>query len=112
MNSITTHVLDTARGTPAVGLSVQLHLHSAEGWREVGRGATNQDGRVTNLLAGKNLEVGKYRLTFDTAAYLAQFNIPCFFPEIAIVFEVQDTDRHYHVPLLLSPFGYSTYRGT
>ena len=112
MSSITTHVLDTARGTPAVGLSVRLHVHSTEGWQEVGRGVTNQDGRVTNLLAGKHLEAGKYRLTFDTAAYLAQFNISCFFPEVAIVFEVQDADHHYHVPLLLSPFGYSTYRGT
>jgi 5-hydroxyisourate hydrolase len=112
MNSITTHVLDTARGAPAAGLSVTLHVHSAGGWQEAGRGVTNQDGRVSNLVAGKNLEAGRYRLTFDTAAYLARFNASSFFPEISILFEVNDTDQHYHVPLLLSPFGYSTYRGT
>jgi hydroxyisourate hydrolase len=112
MNSITTHVLDTARGTPAVGVPVTLDAHSAEGWQEAGRGVTNQDGRTTNLLAGKNLKAGKYRLTFDTAAYLARLNVSSFFPEVAIVFEVQDASQHYHVPLLLSPFGYSTYRGT
>jgi len=112
MNSITTHVLDTARGTPAVGVAVTLHVHSSAGWQEAGRGVTNQDGRVINLLAEKNLQAGKYRLTFDTAAYLAQFNTPGFFPEVAIVFEVHDATQHYHVPLLLSPFGYSTYRNT
>jgi 5-hydroxyisourate hydrolase len=112
MNSITTHVLDTARGTPAAGVSVTLHVHSAGGWQEAGRGITNQDGRVSNLLAGKNLKAGRYRLTFDTAAYLVRFNVSSFFPEVAILFEVQDANQHYHVPLLLSPFGYSTYRGT
>lgn len=112
MNSITTHVLDTARGTPAVGLSVRLHVHSPEGWQEAGRGVTNQDGRVTSLLLEKNLKSGTYRLTFDTAEYLARFNVSIFFPEVAIVFKVQDANQHYHVPLLLSPFGYSTYRGT
>jgi len=112
MNSISTHVLDTARGAPAVGISVTLHVHSAGSWQEAGRGVTDQDGRVSNLLAGNNLKAGRYRLTFDTAAYLAQFNIESFFPEVAILFEVKDAKRHYHVPLLLSPFGYSTYRGT
>ena len=112
MNSITTHALDTARGTPAAGVPVTLHVHSDAGWQEAGSGVTNQDGRVSNLLAGKNLKAGKYRLTFDTAAYLAQFNVASFFPEVAILFEVQDASQHYHVPLLLSPFGYSTYRGT
>jgi len=112
MNSITTHVLDTARGAAAVGISVTLYVYSAGNWQEAGRGITNQDGRVNNLLAGKNLEAGRYRLTFDTAEYLARFNVSSFFPEIAVLFEVQDTKQHYHVPLLLSPFGYSTYRGT
>lgn len=112
MNSITTHVLDTARGTPAGGVSVTLHFNSPAGWLEAGRGVTNEEGRVSNLLAGKNLEAGKYRLTFDTAKYLARFNVSSFFPEVVILFEVQDINQHYHVPLLLSPFGYSTYRGT
>ena len=112
MNSISTHVLDTARGTPAVGVSVTLEIHSDEGWRKAGTGVTNQDGRVIDLLVGVSLKSGRYRLTFDTRSYLAQFATTPFFPEVAIVFEVQDAKRHYHVPLLLSPFGYSTYRGT
>jgi len=111
MNSITTHVLDMARGIPAVGVPVTLHVHSAEGWQEAGREVTNQDGRVSNLLGERNLKAGRYRLTFETAAYLARSNVSSFFPEIAILFEVQDANQNYHVPLLLSPFGYSTYRG-
>jgi 5-hydroxyisourate hydrolase len=111
MNSISTHILDTARGKPAAGISASLQLHSADGWREVGRGVTNQDGRISDLLSGVALKAGRYRLTFDTAAYIARFTKPAFFPEVAIVFEVHDAAQHYHVPLLLSPFGYSTYRG-
>jgi hydroxyisourate hydrolase len=111
MNSITTHVLDMARGIPAVGLSVTLHVHSANGWQEAGRGVTNEDGRVSNLLGEQNLKAGRYRLIFDTAAYLGRSNAFSFFPEIAVLFEVQDANQHYHIPLLLSPFGYSTYRG-
>ena len=112
MNSISTHVLDIARGTPAVGVSVILEIHSDEGWRKAGTAVTNQDGRVTDLLAGVTLKVGRYRLTFDTRSYLEKFTPTPFFPEVAIVLDVQDAKQHYHVPLLLSPFAYSTYRGT
>lgn len=112
MSSITTHVLDTARGRPASGIPVTLQSHSIAGWQEVGRGVTNQDGRVADFLKGATLKTGRYRLTFDTAAYLAQVIKPSFFPEVSIVFEVDAPSQHYHVPLLLSPFGYSTYRGS
>ena len=108
---ITTHVLDTARGRPAAGIPVALHLHSDGNWRELARGITNQDGRISDLLQESKLQAGKYRLTFDTGGYLAVSGKP-FFPEVEIVFEIHDPAQHYHVPLLLSPYGYSTYRGS
>ena len=77
----------------------------------IGQSATNMDGRITDLLDGP-LDVGWYRITFDTGAYFKERGVPCFFPEVAILFEVKDASQHHHVPLLLSPFGYSTYRGT
>jgi len=108
---ITTHVLDTARGKPAAGVPVLLHLQSDGRWRELGRGITNQDGRITDLLPGSKLQTGRYRLTFETEKYLSASGEP-FFPEVEIVIEVRDPAQHYHVPLLLSPYGYSTYRGS
>lgn len=108
---ITTHVLDTARGKPAAGIPVSLHLQSHGNWQELARGVTNQDGRITDLLRGSKLQTGKYRLIFETHNYLSHSGKP-FFPEVAIVFEVYDPAQHYHVPLLLSPYGYSTYRGS
>ena len=108
---ITTHVLDTALGKPAAGIPVSLHLQLDGTWRELARGLTNQDGRITDLLQDPKLKPGKYRLTFDTAAYLGTTGKP-FFPEVEVVFEIRDPDQHYHVPLLLSPYGYSTYRGS
>jgi 5-hydroxyisourate hydrolase len=108
MSPITTHVLDTARGRPAAGVPVVLDLRAGDGgWVEVGRGTTDDDGRLRTL-TGPAIEAGTYRLTFDTKAYDAAG----FFPEVAIVFEVRDAAQHHHVPLLLSPFGYSTYRGS
>ena len=107
MSGITTHVLDTARGRPAAGVPVRLELRDGEQWREIGRGTTDDDGRLRTL-TGPSIEAGTYRITFDTGAY----NANGFFPEVAIVFEVKDAAQHYHVPLLLSPFGYSTYRGS
>jgi len=107
---ITTHVLDTARGRPATGIPVTLHIQSGGTWKELGRGITNQDGRITDLLRESSLKAGRYRLTFATNKYLAQSGKP-FFPEVEIVFEVHDPSQHYHVPLLLCPYGYSTYRG-
>lgn len=112
MSTITTHVLDTAQGKPAVGVPVLLHVETAGGWLQVGRGMTDQDGRIRDLAAAADVKPGRYRLTFDTAAYLAHFASQAFFPEVAIVFDIHDAGQHYHVPLLLSPFGYSTYRGS
>jgi 5-hydroxyisourate hydrolase / 2-oxo-4-hydroxy-4-carboxy-5-ureidoimidazoline decarboxylase len=110
---ITTHVLDTARGVPAVGMTVILELRHASEWSPVGRGTTDESGRVTSLTTDKELAPGTYRLTFDTGTYHRDQGIGMpFFPEAKITFSVRDPDEHYHVPLLLSPFGYSTYRGT
>ena len=105
MSGITTHVLDTARGRPAAGVPVRLERREGAGWRGIARGTTDDDGRLRTL---PSIEPGRYRLIFDTGAY----NPDGFFPEVAIVFEVNDAAQHYHVPLLLSPFGYSTYRGS
>lgn len=108
---ITSHVLDTALGKPAKGISAVLEFFDGKNWKEIGRGITNDDGRIRDLLPEQNtLKKGIYRLTFDTATYRKE--TPGFYPYIPIVFEIQQTNQHYHVPLLLSPFGYSTYRGS
>ena len=113
MSGITTHVLDTARGRPASGVPVVLEIRSEDGWRELARTATDGDGRVRQfLLAGSPLIGGSYRLTFQTETYFTAHEIEGFYPEVSVVFEVRDAAQHYHVPLLLSPFGYSTYRGS
>ena len=103
---ITTHVLDTAKGKPAQGVPVVLMMLDGD-WKSIARGVTDVDGRLRTLTEGVNLQRGTYRLTFDTAAYGTTF-----FPEVSIIFRVDDPAQHYHVPLLLSPFGYSTYRGS
>ena len=111
---ITTHVLDTARGCPADGIRVVLEqIDANEQWQVVGHGATDGNGRLGTLVA-KTVEPapGIYRLTFDTRAYFAARGIRAFFPHVAVTFEVPDVGSHYHVPLLLSPFGYTTYRGS
>jgi 5-hydroxyisourate hydrolase len=106
---ISTHVLDTARGHPAEGVPVVLE-HDAGDWTEVGRGVTDADGRVRELVSGE-LEDGRYRLTFDTAQYFRTIGEVVFYPEVSVVFNVAGA-THHHVPLLLSPFGYTTYRGS
>ena len=114
MSAITTHVLDTVAGVPAAGLSVVLEgkTHSA-GWQLIGEGLTDADGRVGDLMTpDAMLEPGHYRLTFETGAYFAINDLECFFPQVTVSFVIRDTTRHYHVPLLLSPFSYSTYRGS
>ena len=112
MSGITTHVLDTSLGKPAAGVPALLEKQSGAGaWSEAGRGVTDTDGRIRDLLKSP-LEAGIYRLTFDTAAYFEARNTPAFFPQVIIVFEVRNAGQHHHVPLLLSPFGYSTYRGS
>lgn len=113
MSSITTHVLDTARGLPAAGVPVVLErVHAGEPTEELGRGATDADGRLRTLLDERALEAGTYRLRFDTSTYFESLAIEGFYPEVSVLFEVRDPARHHHVPLLLSPYGYSTYRGS
>jgi 5-hydroxyisourate hydrolase len=108
---ITTHVLDIARGEPAEGITVILELRQASEWTPIGRGTTDAKGRVNTLTDGP-VPPGTYRLTFDIGAFhRAQGLNVAFFPEVQITFVVRDPDEHFHLPLLLSPFGYSTYRG-
>lgn len=110
---ITTHILDTRLGKPAIGVRVTLELLQSAQWRELAHGTTDSDGRVSNFLSSDvRLQPGTYRLTFETAAYFHQQQVPTFYPSISVMFEVADPDMHYHVPLLLSPFGYTTYRGS
>ena len=114
MSAITTHVLDTARGRPAAGVPVTLEARGDGGaWHELGRGFTDADGRLRDLLPQEHkLSKGAYRLTFDTAVYFAAQGLKGFYAEVAVSFVVNETGAHYHVPLLLSPYGYSTYRGS
>ena len=113
MSAITTHVLDTARGRPAAGLPATLEVEAAGGWKLIGKGTTNSDGRISDLVPGETaIEAGVYRLIFDTARYFAGNNVQAFYPQVTVVFKIENPDQHDHVPLLLSPFGYSTYRGS
>lgn len=102
MSTLSTHVLDTARGRPAAGLHITLETRAGE---RLDAGETDADGRVGSL--GGELGPGDYVLRFDTGGYVAGF-----YPEVVVVFTIADPDQHYHVPLLLSPYGYSTYRGS
>jgi len=114
MSGITTHVLDTARGRPAAGVAVRLETRVAGGgWQALGRGVTDEDGRLRDLLPPAHpLVEGSYRLTFDVAPYFAASDVQGFYPEVSVTFDVRDPAAHYHVPLLLSPYGYTTYRGS
>jgi 5-hydroxyisourate hydrolase len=114
MSAITTHVLDTSCGRPAKGVAVVLERR-AEGahWTKLASAATNDDGRCPDLFpSDKALAVGVYRLRFATEAYFLSLGVRAFYPEVQVVFEVDNIHGHYHVPLLLSPYGYSTYRGS
>jgi 5-hydroxyisourate hydrolase len=122
MTSISTHVLDTSRGVPAAGVRVQLYRRANTGqWHLLSERTTNADGRVPSFLeadavatdvANNAAEQPLYRLAFDVDAYFATEGQPAFFPEVQISFRILDQTRHHHVPLLLSPFSYSTYRGS
>ncbi len=109
---ITTHVLDTATGAPARGIRITCDKMKGDAFEELASGVTDADGRITDLLSPKSLESGTYRMTFHVGAYHESKGVKGFYPEVAVVFEIEQTDEHYHVPLLLSPFGYSTYRGS
>ena len=114
MTPITTHVLDTSTGKPACGLAVTLEYETQEaGWQTMANGVTDNDGRINNLITSDTvLSAGRYRLTFETGDYFHMRQTECFFPQVTIAFVVKDVGQHFHVPLLLSPFSYSTYRGT
>jgi 5-hydroxyisourate hydrolase len=113
MSGITTHVLDTSRGRPAQGVPVTLEIEAAGGWKLVGKGTTNTDGRISELISPEvSVVPGVYRIIFDTGKYFADQQSKSFYPQVTIIFRLEDAAQHYHVPLLLSPFGYSTYRGS
>lgn len=109
MTGITTHILDTSLGQPAAGIAVLLEKANGAGWDKVGDGTTNADGRAQ--LLDQLAAPGTYRLTFEVAPYFASSGTPSFYPVVHITFTV-DAERHYHVPLLLSAYGFSTYRGS
>jgi len=112
MSQITTHILDTSAGLPAQGVAVQLFQQQEEDWTAIASGHTNKDGRVTDLLRNEEtLAAGVYKLRFATQTYFDARGINSFYPFVEVVFFIRD-QQHYHVPLLLNPFGYSTYRGT
>ena len=114
MSPITSHVLDTSSGKPASGLAVVLEIAAGpDRWTELARGVTDVNGRVTAFdppFAALKRQV--YRLRFSTGAYFAAICVRTFYPEVPVVVEIDDPAQHYHIPLLLSPFGYSTYRGS
>jgi 5-hydroxyisourate hydrolase len=105
--SLSTHVLDAVRGGPAAGVPVRLEQRTPDGWAPLAEGTTGPDGRIADL-AGE-LAAGSYRLVFDTGSYLGP---QAFYPEVVVSFRAEGDGQHYHVPLLLSPFAYSTYRGS
>ena len=111
-SAITTHVLDTALGRPAAGVAVRLEQRAGPGeWLPLGDGVTDADGRIREI-GPVRVPAGTYRFTFDTGGYFAAGGRETFFPEVTITFSVTDPDSHYHVPILLSPFSVSTYRGS
>ena len=112
MSQITTHILDTTKGKPAAGVTIALLQQTGDNWQEIARGVTNNDGRIADLLPNSaQLELGIYKMKFFTKEYFEQDVTANFYPLVEIIFEVATTE-HYHVPLLLNPFGYATYRGS
>jgi 5-hydroxyisourate hydrolase len=112
MSQITTHILDTSIGKPAADITVIIYQGGNDEWTEIGRGRTNNDGREPGLIKKDSLlQHGIYKLRFETKDYFDSQQIVTFYPFVEIIFDLQ-TDDHYHVPLLISPFGYSTYRGS
>ena len=114
MSAVTTHILDTMTGEPAAGIPVVLERKThTSGWQVIAQGTSDADGRVTDLLGAHDAFLpGHYRLTFEVGPYFQLGNTECFFPQVSINFAVRDALLHYHVPLLISPYGYTTYRGS
>ena len=112
MSQITTHILDTSKGKPAPDVTIILYQGGNDAWTEVARGITNKDGRIANLLIEEQvLPQGTYKMRFETKDYFDQQQVSTFYPYIEIIFDITSS-AHYHIPLLLNPFGYSTYRGS
>lgn len=115
MSQITTHILDTARGQPAAGVALSLCREESDGtWTAIASATTNEDGRVTGGLCQADLELsaGIYRMRFATGDYFAGLGTEAFYPRVDVVFTLPAGGEHFHIPLLLAPFGYSTYRGS
>jgi len=114
MSGISTHILDLSRGVAASGVAVRLERENPTGgWATVSEHLTDADGRVKNMIpAGGAIRAGVYRLRFETGAYWVSWGVTGFHPVVEVTFSIVEADRHHHVPLLVSPFGYSTYRGT
>jgi 5-hydroxyisourate hydrolase len=113
MSEISTHVLDTSVGKPAAGVPVTLELEAEAGrWKELSRGETDANGRLRFAIAGGSLSQGIYRLTFEARAYFQARKMEGLYPQVCVIFQVRDKKEGYHIPLLLSPYGYSTYRGS
>jgi len=114
MSTISTHILDTARGAPANGVNVNLQFQNPDdSWTQLAEAWTDEDGRVKPFfLVETHLSAGTYRLVFDTESYFSAQEIEFFYPQVSVVFKIGDDPQHYHVPLLISPYGYSTYRGS
>lgn len=114
LSAITTHVLDTFRGKPAAGVPIVLEIARPGGkWKQIAKGATDGDGRLRNLLSEKaKLAKATYRISFDTSKYFKANKMEGFYPVVHVIFQIKNPKDHYHVPLLLSPYGYSTYRGS
>ena len=113
MKRISTHILDLMRGRPAEDVAVRLQWQESEGeWRELASARTDQDGRCPQLLAQDDLKRGVYRLSFDTGAYFEAQKLAGLYPVIEVTFEVREGESHFHIPLLLSANGYTTYRGS
>jgi 5-hydroxyisourate hydrolase len=113
MSAITTHVLDTARGRPAAGMRITLEIRTGTSWTPLGAGVTDDDGRLADLVpAAAPLRAGTYRITFHAGEWFAAEDTESFYPEVSVVCDLRDQSGHYHLPLLISPFGYSTYRGS
>jgi 5-hydroxyisourate hydrolase len=108
---LTTHVLDAAAGAPAAGVAVVLDVRGEGGWTPVATGITDDDGRISDL-GPERLASGTYRLTFAVGDYQAARGVDSFYPEVTVICRIDATETHYHVPILLSPFAYSTYRGS
>lgn len=112
MSQLTTHILDTTKGRPARGVTIILYAENNDTWIEIARGITNAEGRIPDLLKKDEvLKYGVYKMRFESGQYFNNAGVAAFYPYIEVVFDIASSE-HYHIPLLLNPFGYSTYRGS